>query len=115
MRRNWVIYLQLEGSTSKPDEKDNYRYLKGVILKKLGKHVYKDKGNIRGEYVARCKAHDNCTHLVKVGPGKDGFLKIMVHGEHSLTSKIKPSHGISHSLLERIKKEGQHERNSNEY
>jgi hypothetical protein len=94
--------LQLDKDTSKGNVKDDRLYLKSHVNDTLGKHVYKEMGNKGGEYVAICKAHDNCEHLVKIGPGHDGYFRVMVCGNHSETLEIKPEHGIHPVLIKRI-------------
>jgi hypothetical protein len=102
IRRNWELYLQLDKDTSKGSVNDDRLYLKSHVNDTLGKHVYKENGNSGKEYVAICKAHDNCEHLIKIGPGDDDYFKIMVYGNHSETIVIKPEHGIHPVLIKRI-------------
>jgi hypothetical protein len=92
-KRNWKLYLQLDQATSKGNIKDDRLYLKNQVKENLGKHAYKEQGNKEGEYVAICKAHENCGHLVKIGPGNDDYFKIMVYGNHSEIPKIKAERG----------------------
>lgn len=100
--RNWRLYLQLDEDTRKPSPAKDLIYLKGLVKNKLGHHVYNHDGNKKGEYIAICKDHDDCPHLVKVGPGEKNLFKIMEFGEHSGTSKERPKHGIAPFLLDRI-------------
>jgi hypothetical protein len=100
--RQWQLFLQLDENTRKASQTEDIKFLRSIVKNKLGTHVYKQDGNLKGEYIARCKDCDNCSHLVKVGPGENSLFKIMVFGEHLGLSTERPKHGIAKSLLERI-------------
>jgi hypothetical protein len=100
--RQWQLFLQLDENTRKASETEDIKFLKSIVKNKLGTHVYKQDGNLKGEYIARCKDCDDCTHLVKVGPGENNLFKIMIFGEHFGPSKERPKHGIAKCLLDRI-------------
>jgi hypothetical protein len=101
VRRNWITKTQLDSRTSQPELKDDIFFLKGLVLKKEGKHVDFEKGNKKGEKILICKEHANCKHLVRIGPGVDGFFRIMTCGVHK-KELIKTDHGIAPSLMKKI-------------